>query len=62
MVLKTPLQRRINTEWIRSFFTYGKLPDDSVRQSRVITPKQVGQTTNTVIKHMEEIREAEKKK
>jgi hypothetical protein len=56
------MQRRINIEWIRSFFTYGKLPDDWVRQSRVITPKQVSQTTEAVIKRMDEIREAEKKK
>jgi len=55
-------QRRINIEWIRSFFSYGKLPDDWVRQSRTISPAQVGETTNAVIKRMEEIRESEKKK
>jgi hypothetical protein len=56
------LGRRINTDWARSLFTYGKLPDDWVRQSRVITPQQVSDTTNAVIKRMEEIREADKKK
>jgi len=56
------LGRRINMEWARSFFGYGKLPDDWIRQSRTITPAQVSETTNAVAKRMEEIREIEKKK
>jgi len=53
--------RRINTEWIKSFFAHEKLPDDWTRQAKAVTLGQVGEITETVIKRMKEIREGEKK-
>jgi hypothetical protein len=56
------LGRRIHPEWIRSFFSHSKLPEDWVKQQRPVSLAQVSETTECVKARMTAIREAEKTK
>ncbi|KAF8320348.1 Cloroperoxidase [Clavulina sp. PMI_390] len=56
------LGRRINPNWIRSFFGQARLPDDWVRQERPVSLQQVSDTTERVKECMAATREKSKSK